>query len=239
MPEKLRLYRFMEAKYALKAIRDQKLKFSDLDEVNDPYESLSIIFNSRDEETMFIDGRKSLVDTTNVLCFSETYKEAGLWGLYADKGKGICLGFDVERDDGPTNKAAKRVRYVKDRIDLSEIGMKFGKSGMSLINSSDPCNPYKLFNLLLTKSCFWKHEREWRICKKREGQPEPVANKYFCPFGNLLELREILIGWHCAEEEKDIESRLNKLVARYPDPPEIFSTRRSLSAFEIRKVSFQ
>ena len=88
--------------------------------------------------------------------------------------------------------------------------------------------------ILLTKSCDWAYEKEWRICKERK-KPDPVTGLYFCPFGDLLNLREILIGFRCSNKA-DIKSRLDKLVAGYSPKPEIFFTRRSLSTFEIERV---
>ena len=125
MSETLRLYHFMRTEHALQAVERRRLKFSDLDKVNDPYDALPIKFDDPDEEGKFLKTYKGLTEITNVISLSKTCLNPALWGHYADRCEGICLGFDVQRDDGPTNKAAKRVQYVKSRLDISDVGMRF------------------------------------------------------------------------------------------------------------------
>ena len=53
MPEKKPLYHFMRTEHALQAIERRRLKFADLNKVNDPYESLPIGLASYEEEKIF------------------------------------------------------------------------------------------------------------------------------------------------------------------------------------------
>ena len=234
MPETKLLYCFMKAKHALQNIECHRLKFSNLDHVNDPYESLPIRFNDCEEENCFFNARKDLIQKkTRVICFSGTYCDPTLWGHYANNCKGICLGFDVICEEGRENKYAKRVRYVKERVDISHIGFNYKNDHL------EPFDPFKFFNLFLTKSHRWKNEKEWRICNNiTDQQRDPAPEHYFFPFDNVLELREILIGFRCPNKE-DVKSRLDGLVtqSQYSPKPDIFFTQRSLSAFEIEKVT--
>ena len=232
MPETKRLYHFMHADHALQAIERRRLKTADLDKVNDPYESLTVGFNSREEEESFFEFHTYLANMFCLVCFSETYRDPLLWGHYADRFKGICLGFDTEHYDDPTKDHATKIAYVKDRIDIIEFGLRFINGGLMEDNTS------KTHKILYIKSCNWEHEKEWRIWDERT-EPDPVAGLRFIPFGNQIKLREILIGLRCTEENADIKSRLDKLAAAYsPDPPKIFLTQRSLSTFDIEKKSF-
>ena len=45
-----------------------------------------------------------------MLCFSFKWSNPVLWAHYADKHKGICLGFDVPDDN------VQRVKYVDTRL---------------------------------------------------------------------------------------------------------------------------
>ena len=67
VPETKRLYHFMHADYALQAIERRRLKAADLDKVNDPYESLTVGFNSREEEESFFEFHTYLA---NMFCLS-------------------------------------------------------------------------------------------------------------------------------------------------------------------------
>ena len=93
MPETLRLYHFLRTEHALRAMEAGRLKAANLNEVNDPYEYLTIGFSSDDEEKAFLNLRKEVVRRLVVVCFSETYQEPLLWGHYAEKFRGVCLAF--------------------------------------------------------------------------------------------------------------------------------------------------
>ena len=255
MPETKQFYHFMRAEHALQAIERRRLKVSNLAETNDPYECLPFCFRNREEEKEFLRfqnvqeiekklyqvDQKDEEELSGTICFSEIFHDPLLWGHYAEKCKGICLGFDIDVYDDDDKDIVKRVKYVPNRLDREEFA--------SLIHNyliSDRPNvddnteigrkvSEQHKNLYFTKSERWKYEKEWRTWTS--GQRDPVSGLYFADFDDRVILREILVGFRCTE--KDIKSRLDKLVASYPDPPKIFSTRRSLSAFEIKKVLFQ
>ena len=217
MPETKPLYHFMRTENALQAIERHRLKFADLNKVNDPYESLSIGLDSYEEEKKFSLFLNSLAEMYGVVCFSCTHRDPSLWGHYADRCKGICLGFDVELDDDSTKNHIRPVTYIKYRMDISEVGLKFDNGSLVQTDQS------KSVKLVHTKSWDWVYEEEWRIWERR-GEPDPVTGLHFLPFGDHLKLREILVGFRCIEEYPEIKSRLDKLVASYPDPPDILFT---------------
>lgn len=229
----MRLYHFMPAKYALKAIVGRRLKVANLDEVNDPYESLAVGFKSHKHQEGFLNViRHHMAKTFGIICFSEMYNDPLLWSHYADRCKGICLGFDVIRIlNNNTNSFIMKVEYEQERFDHNDMGFTFRSMTDMSINRDS------LSQLITTKHCTWKYEEESRLIIPRQSLDEdPITELLFFPFGNHMELREILIGFRCTE--KNIESRLDKLVAGYsPDPPKVFLTRRSSSKFEIEKVS--
>ena len=239
MPETKLLYCFMKAKHALQNIECHRLKFSNLDHVNDPYESLPIRFNDCEEENCFFNARKDLIQKkTRVICFSGTYCDPTLWGHYANNCKGICLGFDVKWDHGPSTKYAKRVQYVKHKIEINEIGMKFNNGKLEPLQNVSEIDLFQLrMNMLLTKSSHWSHEKEWRLVKTKEKKDQIFPTFYYFDCEKIVTLREILIGFRCKEE--NIERELKGLIDdSYPDPkPTIFRTRRSPSSFEIEKAT--
>ena len=236
MAETKRLYHFMPARYALQAIERHRLKASDLDETNDPYEYLAIRFNNPQEEESFSNLRRHVAENFSVVCLSETSCDPSLWGHYADRLKGICLGFDAIPYDHDKRLTAHphQVTYAKDRIDILEFGTCF-VGGQLNIQNFKVGNVLRIMNV---KSYHWEYEKEWRIWDKKT-ESDPVTGRHFFPFCDQIKLREILIGFRCIEENPDIKVRLDKLVACYSEPPEIFSTRRSLSTFEIERVPFQ
>ena len=255
MPETKRLYHFMRAEHALQAIESRRLKISNLAETNDAYECLSLSFCNHVQEQEFMifhdsqEMQKQLSQMDQeepeklhgVICFSKIFHDPLLWGHYADKFKGICLGFDIDFYDDDEKDIVRPVKYVPNRLDSSEFDMliqNFFSSNRPNLDENTEIGRKsleQLKKLCFTKSCSWKYEKEWRAWTP--GLRDPVSGLYFVDFGDRTILREILVGFRCIE--KNIKSRLDKLVARYSDPrPEISSTQRSLSAFEIEKVPF-
>ena len=205
------LYHFMKAKHALEAIERRRVKTSDFAGVNDPFEFLSEAFGNYEEEEQRLEWRDGTAKRIGLICFSEIYSEPLLWGHYADRCKGICLGFDFDKDA----TMIRKVRYCRKRTGVDD----------------------SLHDHLATKSHNWAYEREWRAFTKlyESPEPDPVTGLHYCsiPSRGQMVLREILIGLNCAEE--NIADRLIYLTRDYDPRPEIFYTRRSLSSFEIEK----
>ena len=229
MPETKRLYYFTEAKYALQDIERRRLKIAELDKTNDPLELRLIAFHDEAEQSHFRSFFETMAKNFSIICFSETYKNAALWGHYADKNKGICLGFDINKDN------IKRVKYVDNRKYIEEFPnlCKFLHRS-DLESSNEECNR-EIKEILYTKSSTWRYEQEWRLFTKRAQVDQVTGKLYFFEFRDQLVLREILIGCRCPEP--DIRSRLTKLTANYPILPKISFTCPSLSNFEISKVT--
>ena len=220
----MELYHFTPTKYALKAIRDRRLKATELDKANDPFELLPYRNETRESFQEYSRCRTAM--DWVMLCLSKTYKNPLLWGHYADKGKGICLGFDVIVNDGSPVPRAFEVDYKTDRI---EAGYKY----CGLEEGKEIFFPSKLMPGLI-KFREWEYEEEWRMWGDKAGlELNPITGLYFFPFEDRLTLRKILIGPRC--EEENIERRLERLIGDYDPKPKIFYTRRSLSAFEIER----
>ena len=240
------LYYFTSTKYALESVQNRQLKVAELDKTNDPYELLPIRgkegLTEATVDELFSNLQSNLAKKIKMICFSETYKDPALWGHYADKCKGVCLGFEIVFES--FKDMLHEVEYVKDKKDYNQFV--FG----------DSTEEGESTDFLRFKSHQWEHEEEWRILLTEDFlELDATTGLYFFPFARMsprknalkvpieiLKLRKILIGFRCHEE--NIKRRFEKLTERDPDPleklaghnldpPEIFFTRRSSSAFKI------
>lgn len=102
---------------------------------NDPFE-FSIILDGDDS---LYEGVIKLSEESKygITCYSETATNLLLWAHYADKHKGVVLGFDANHS---FFENLKRVKYV-DRME------QHGSSN---------------FDIILQKSDNWIYEKEWR-----------------------------------------------------------------------------
>ena len=230
-----RFYYFTPTKYALEGVKDLRLKAAELDKANDPYELMPLRSNSADEDEKFMELKDTFVKEMKMICFSATYHDPSLWGHYASKCKGICLGFELNYDTNIHRSILSGIQYVEEKLDMREFGIDYLHDELRIIDNE------KARKMLNYKSYHWKHEKEWRMWLPVELlELDSITGLYFFHFVNHLKLREILIGFRC--EEENIESRFERLVARYsdagdPDPPEIVRTRLSPTTFAIEKTT--
>ena len=217
-----RLFHFTCTKWALTAIRDRRLKGAQLDNTNDVFDLLPF---REDPQNSFQEySRWRSAPDWIMLCLSATCTNPLLWGHYADKGKGMCLGFDVivDRGRGSLVPAFIEVDYKTDRIKTGYEHPQLG-GRLSLLN---PSLAYGV-----VKNSGWEYEKEWRTWRRIEGEPQdPVTRLHYFPFDGGMTLREILVGPRC--EDDDIKSRIERLTADYDPKPQISSTR--LSSFDFR-----
>jgi hypothetical protein len=180
-PDFLRVYHFTSAEHAITDISLARLKVARFSEVNDPFELLALNFTEgrvRKVIRAFKDAHNS---QTGLLSFSRNWTNPVLWSHYADKHRGICLGFDVPRN------RIHHVRYEDKRI-LAELD----KQG------EDPTRiPADLQEkLFCTKSAHWEYEEEVRLMVDL-AEALSEGSIHFYPIGGDLVLKEVILGPSC------------------------------------------
>ena len=183
----MRLYHFTSRKYGLEALRKQRLKIARIDELNDPFELLG--WNLQDKK--FRDGVRAWKKQRNteigIICLSSKWKHPLLWSHYADKHKGIAIGFDVP-DDGPF----RRVKYRRNRLQAAQG---------HLPGDAD------LDRLLLTKFTAWEYETEYRrFCRLDASIREGIL--YFESFSDTLRPAEVIVGCRSHVKRAKLERAL-------------------------------
>jgi hypothetical protein len=94
----MRLYHYLEAKWALDDIRRRRLKLSKIDDMNDPFEWKCVRSDHGRSQWALEHTRLESFESYGVSCFSESWNSILMWSHYADRHKGICLGFDVPEE---------------------------------------------------------------------------------------------------------------------------------------------
>jgi len=167
----MRVYHFLSTCYAMDDLKYGRLKISRLEDLNDPFELLAIRCTDK-ECVKKIEKMKLMLDNEHgVICFSRNWSNPLLWSHYADKHKGICLGFDVPEKD------AEDIDYVV--------------SGLQ-------CNKHSvdrdfMLKLLSTKYEDWRYEDEVRFFADLK-EVDSKTGMYFKEFDEHLIPREIILG---------------------------------------------
>lgn len=187
----MKLYYFTKSRYGLEAIRDKRLKIARINELNDPFEFLSLSL-PREERISLRNWKESMHHQYGLICMSREWQHPLLWAHYADSHRGMCLGFDVMDDD-----TFCKVNYLSRRKTLKD----FGYSSISKITKLD------MKKLLFSKFNVWSYESEYRnFCTL--GEKEKGTSHYFLPFSENMKLSAVIIGERSAISREEIVNSL-------------------------------
>jgi len=154
------------------------LKVARLADLNDPFEFMWVMWRHLDLRRKIQEWKDQYDDLLGFLCFSSDWTNPVLWSHYADKHRGICLGFDLAR------KEAKSVSYEAKRQDI-QLPDAVGRLPSELED-----------RLLLTKFEHWRYESEIRL-----RVPLDIATRegslHFKAFSESLVLKEVILGDQC------------------------------------------
>lgn len=194
-PEFRRVYHLTTAEYAINDIGLGRMKIARFRELNDPFELGALNYIEwRDHKKAVVDFQKTTNETIGLLCFSGDWTSPVLWSHYADKHRGICLGFNL------TLARAQRVRYEAERIGIARLSQ-----GVSIDEALESL-------LLCTKFKEWEYEEEWRVILPLEGQTQE-GHLHFHSFDIDLELAEVILGPLCNHSLSEVRRLVE---AHYP-----------------------
>lgn len=173
----MRLYYFTTERFGIEALRHRRLKVARIEELNDPFEFLGIALE-RDERRSLRKFKVEFARRYGLICMSHSWKHPLLWGHYAEKHKGICLGFDV-----PDDSTFVKVEYRPERPTLQE----FGCCNLGRLKEQD------MLRLLTMKFSAWSYESEYRaFCTLSDK--DPINGHFFLDFSAHLKLAQIIVG---------------------------------------------
>jgi hypothetical protein len=172
----MRCYHFLNEEYGLLALRNQRLKVSTFDSVNDPFELFCHSLGDRELRKRMATFKSATSESAGMICFSKSMSSPVQWAHYADRHKGLCLGFEIP------DSYLETVRYVSDRLDF-EIEKPW------VMDKTDP----RVHECFLTKYDHWSYEEEVRLFGNL-GIPDKKSGLYFYPFGEQVRLVEIFVG---------------------------------------------
>jgi hypothetical protein len=207
-------YHFLRYEDAKDDLKNERIKVSTIDTLNDPHEFMPYRrYRDREKRKLYDKVFKAVSEKWGILCFSPTMNEQLLWAHYADKHKGIALGFEI-----PEGKL-KKVKY-----DFTNIRTKFELSD----DQSD--NEQKFLDLAEIKCHEWGYEKEYRMLVPLNDF-DPEKGFHIFPFGDNLKLREIVFGCRCKDpnEVKIILHYANKFSV------DIIATRAEFEGYRINK----
>ncbi len=181
----MRVYHFLSRTYGLDDIKRRRLKISRVQSLNDPFEFIGADLSDYGNRQAIRSLKSELGNKIGIICFCKSWNNPLMWGHYAERHQGLCLGFDVD------DSVLKEVKYVDQRFEWPEkIDEDFtGK-------------------LICTKFSHWSYEEECRIyCSLLEQE----NGLYFQLFSEQMKLKEVIVGCESTITRAEVESAIGNL----------------------------
>lgn len=185
----MRLYHFLSAKNALGDLANKRIRLSEIDKLNDPFELWCSSQEDRQIRRVLRRWKKAMALQYGMLCFSRNWTNPVLWSHYADSHRGICLGFEVDEE------SISPVSYVSERTPLSL-----------------PLTQDRMKQLLFTKYRDWGYEEEFRAWFPLDTRD--ASGHCFYDFDDKVQLREVLAGPLCDTRRETIDAALKSYVGQ-------------------------
>ena len=217
-----KLYHFTSFDTALKIIESNRLRFSRLNNMNDIHENDKIVFvdaNNHPFDKFPSDVLDTLYDEIykyRQISLTADGKEGDkdgfdlhqMWGLYADKGEGVCLVFDkkeLEKGFGPA--------VLHDRVSYDKAVESYFISLSNNPNSVANEIREHVDKLFFHKRIEWEHEQEYRLlyrcslANREEYLFLGQALKFIIQCSKLRNSDEV----HYFTKIKDIKDKVEKI----------------------------
>jgi hypothetical protein len=180
----VRVYQFFKEPDALSALGKRRLRISRLDRLNDPFEFLGPDLSSPANRRALQETKDEIAKSSGLLCFCASWDNPILWSHYADRHKGLCLGFDMPA-------GLEQVRYVVSRFPWpAELSQRF------------------MEQVVMTKFVHWSYEDEYRAWVNLNDEEE---GHYYFPFSPELTLKEVIVGSQSTLTRAEISEALGDL----------------------------
>lgn len=209
----MRVFHMLSNRHGVSALKDERLKVAQFEDLNDPFELLSARLPTPAIRQALAGFKQFMHGKLGVLCFGRDWNSPVMWSHYADKHRGMCLGFDIPDD------LAITIRYVS------------GREALRFQNDveSEGVDTNFALNLLRSKFNGWKYEKEVRMYLDLDADTQRDHDLHFYSFGRDLKLREVVLGPRCESTVADIRRLVDHLC------PNVKLTQSRL-AFETFRV---
>ena len=196
----MRVYKFLCAEYALKCLRERRLKQSTVNDLNDPFELTPYDITDPVLRETFLLTRNAMHNGRGMLCFSADWNDPVMWANYNDKHQGVCLGFEIPKVTGSPEDESGYVKYIADPL--------YFPPNYSELEETERLEIVR--KILFTKFKHWQYEHEIRVWAPL--QPEENDLRYV-DFSESLRLVEVIIGAKCKVSQSVIMEALAPIAS--------------------------
>lgn len=209
------VYHFLNEKYGLDALKNERLKISRLSELNDPFEFLHIDSNNFGTRQILNKRKKHYNNKYGIICFSRNFSNPVQWAHYANSHKGICLAFDVAEEN------LIHIKYIKDKHNGNTFKESLDFKGKDFVKF-----------MLSHKFSHWRYEQECRVLIDLANM-DNEDGLIFESFSSNLKLVGIILGFRSTLSIKGLKKIKNCSYSNI----NIFKVQPSAGKFLMEKYS--
>jgi hypothetical protein len=212
--ESVRLYHFLSTERGLDDLTRRRLKTARLDDLNDPFELAALELSDPTIRKAYRLFMKDMAEQLGVLCFSKGWHNPVLWSHYAERHKGMCLGFDIP------DRLCLAMKYTGRRL-ANKIRAELDLGGLDQTDMQE---------ILTTKFEHWRYEDEVRlVLELKEEERDKPSGLYFKEFSDKLVLREVILGPRCAVTK----TQITKLLGSHSEGVRVIKARLAFKTFRV------
>ena len=190
----MKVYKFIEPKWAQSVLKNKRIKVSEFHRLNDPFELSAINLRNPGINEFNRKAKDFIGNKYGLISFSSDYRSPLMWGHYAKSHTGICIGFDV------ADHLLHEVRYSRERL-LFE--------GKTSLDKAD------VVNLISVKFSEWRYEKEQRILVDLSLALK-IGDNYFEKLSQDIIIKEILLGVNCPHSCEEYKKLVSKKFKAHP-----------------------
>lgn len=208
----MRLYHFLSAKHGVEDIEKRRLKVSRIEDLNDPFELLGLELAHGELRQRFLNLKHRMSQDFGILCFSRAWTNPVQWSHYADRHRGVCLGFEVRPGlSMPVEYRARRLAREARRL------------------LTGPITRETMRRVLSTKYSHWRYEQEERIFVTLEDKNKDSNDRYFENFASDLVLVTVIVGARSNISRDHINEALGSMSSQVA----VFKARLAFRSFRV------
>lgn len=208
----MRVFHFINRQFGLEDLRRRRIKIATLGDLNDPFELFCIDLSNKELRFAFRRMKDKLAASSGMLCFSRSWQNPVQWSHYAEKHKGLCLGFDV-----PDNTL----------LEVSYTGKRLADEANAIV-ASGRSDKETMKRFLSTKYRHWSYENEVR-CFFALEEADRETGLFFADFSPTLILKQVIVGSASTINRHELADALGDLAGSV----EAFQARLAFKSFRV------
>lgn len=193
----MRVYHYLSKKWGLDDVKNRRVRISRIKDVNDPFELIPVALNNGTKRQVFKRWREKFNAEIGLICFSAGTENPVQWSHYADRHRGMALGFDI-----PDEMLAE-VEYRRKRLPAAYFD--------KLLDESPLVSDEAMRKILAVKYTHWRYEAEYRRWCGINAD-NAIDEHHFQDFGDGIRLKEIVVGANSDATRADVTGALNGLT---------------------------